>query len=163
MPLINEFPFRLVSMDPGGDTGLSMFLIERDTFRQEATDVVGYRPDQDITPLKTLRSWAHADLPVTFVYEGFHVRPGKSHVDTTALEVIGAVREWHRTSRPYTRLISREPVQGKMAIGDDVLARMGLLRSGGLTRHINDATRHAISWLASCGYRPVCIAAWGDP
>lgn len=159
-------PFRVVSMDPGGDTGLARFLVGHDVFRLEDTDVVGYRPEQGITPLKTLRAWAGAykdDLPVTFVYENFHVRPGKSQADTTALEIIGAVREWHRCEHPYTELVPREPVQGKSVITDDILLRMGLLRSGGLTRHVNDATRHAVSWLAACGYLPVCVAAWGEP
>lgn len=165
MRRLTRFPFRLVSMDPGGDTGLSLFLIEKDTFWQTDTDVVGYQPENNITPLKTLQEWskAHTDLPVTFVYENFHVRPGRAQVETSALEIIGAVREWHRVARPYVELVPREPVQGKDPISDEVLQRMGLLKSGGLTRHINDASRHAVSWLTVRGYRPACIAAWGEP
>lgn len=162
MPRLPDVPFRLVSMDPGGDTGLARFLVQPESFTVEETRVVPH--NQESTPVTVLHEWSevHTDMPLILLYEGFHVRRGRTHTDLSALKVISAVEEWMRMNHFYDQVIRREPVEGKFAVGDDVLERMGIKGRGGLTRHTNDALRHGVAWLARCGYLPVCRAAWPD-
>lgn len=163
MPNIPEPPFRVVSVDPGLDTGLSLMAVYPESFGLEETQVVHYDPLNGISPLVVLRRWGRSKgLPVVLLYENFHVRPGRMKPETTALRVIGGIEEWIRSSPepPYTNVIPREPVQGKLAITNEVLDRMGMLGHGGLTRHVNDAVRHTVAWLVGIGYVPACKAAW---
>ena len=162
MQRIPDYPFRIISVDPGMNTGLACMCAGVEELVLEETRVTGYSPLEGVSPLADLREWnrAHTDLPVVLVYEDFHVRPGRMKPETTALRVLGGIEEMVRTESPYVAVVPREPVQGKLAVTDAVLDRMGMRGRGGLTRHANDAVRHTVAWLASLGYVPACKAAW---
>lgn len=132
---------------------------------------------------------AFDDGPHVMTYEDFHIRPGK-YPDPAALKVIGALEEWAsvthypawaeyrlpgrvRAARrasvtempskaPYRRIVTQEPVQAKReeTVNDAVLSRLDLKAYGPMSQHINDAFRHAVSWLSTWGYLPVCQKAW---
>jgi hypothetical protein len=159
---IPEPPFRIMSVDPGVETGLALMLAGTSELVLEDTRITRYAPLRGISPLADLKEWsgAHRDFPVVLVYEDFHVRPGRMIPDTTPLRVIGGIEEWIRSSSPCEEIIRREPVQGKFTVTDDVLKGMGMLGRGGLTRHVNDAVRHTVAWLVSISYLPACKAAW---
>ena len=161
MPNIPDVPFRVVSVDPGLDTGLARMLAGPKLVLEE-TRVTHYQPLDGVSPLADLREWsrAHTDLPTVLVYEDFHARPGRVKPETTALRVLGGIEEWVRMENPYVKIVRREPVQGKLAVTNEVLERMGMLQRGGITRHANDATRHAVAWLVSVGYLPASRMAW---
>ncbi|MER6605802.1 hypothetical protein ABT282_07765 [Streptomyces sp. NPDC000927] len=128
-------------------------------------------------------------LPQVLVYEDFHLRPQGFLPDPIALNVIGGLETWLAgvlqgsrripcvanrskaslsrladlgggTGCPYVKIVPREPVQGKNMATDMVLDRLGLLAYGPLVKDINDAFRHAVSWLTERKYRPVCDQAW---
>lgn len=162
---IPDFPFRIFSIDPGKNTGLARSLVTEDFFEVEETRVTLYMPDQERSPVNDLTEWSRTynDMKYVLLYENFHVRPRRNATDTTALLVIGAIEKWAESQTKLISIIKREPVQGELAITDDILKRMGILGRGGLTRHSNDAIRHAVSWLSSRRHRPVCEMAWGRP
>lgn len=158
---MSKFPFYLSIMDPGQDTGLALLRIEEEDFTVEETATVRYDPPRHGQPSRVLAQWnrSYSDIPHVFLYENFHVRPGPVVPETTALEVIGAVEYWMYESdhRPmYARVVKKEPVQGKHQATDAKLKKLGLFFLGHEQRHVNDTMRHAVTFLTSLSYLPVC-------
>lgn len=115
-----------------------------------------------MTPLDTMKRW-HAKFPGhmhVFVYENFHIRPGVVVPDTTAIRVIEATMNWIEEDAPYVKVVAQEPAQGKHQVNDQTLERMGLKQRGGVTRHVNDATRHGVTWLIGQRHRPTARLAF---
>lgn len=156
-------------MDPGGDTGMSLFHIKPEKFRLVEFATVAWRPRQGSNPTATFVGW-RLEYPGVhhFLYEGFHVRNTDSAAgtDTTALEVIGAMEQvmFDRGEAMYEKVFSQEPVAVKREKGlatDAVLESLGLhLGHHHHQRHVRDANRHAVVHLANRRYRPVCEAAY---
>lgn len=155
--------FFLHAVDPGGTTGLALLHVSPSAFTAVDQSADLYDPEHQKTPLITLKKWraAYDTCPHVLVYENFHVRPGQKAVDTTALRVLGGLEEWlmHETGA-YHQAVAQEPVQGKSMVTDEVLNRLGLHAYGKDARHIRDAFRHAVAWLARRSYLPVCTRAW---
>lgn len=152
----------ITCQDPGKNTGLSLFSATSTALELLDTDVVGFNPRQNITPLRTMRRW-RAKFPEhkhVFVYENFHIRPGVVVPDTTAIEVIQSSLEWIEEMEPYIRVVAQEPAQGKHQVTNDTLKRMGMLLHGGVTRHANDASRHGVTWLIGQRHRPTARLAF---
>lgn len=151
-------------MDPGGDTGLSLFHVRPDGFDFLAHATVAWRPEQGETPVNTLHEWLYAyPGPHHLLYENFHVRNTSSaaSTDLTALSVIAAVEETQRKSSAYARVFKQEPVKGKRMATDAVLEALGLhLGHAHRNRHVRDANRHFVTHLAKLGYLPVCRIAF---
>lgn len=161
-------PFFLNSMDPGRDTGLSLFLIQPDAYTLMDHRVIRYDPEYMSSPTTVLMEWLemYTTHPHMFVYENFHVRPQEAIPDTTALNVIGAVHEWmmRRPVVPYQQVIKQEPVQGKHMATDEVLVRAGLyVDIDADSRHVRDANRHAVKYLDHIKHRPLHLAGWPPP
>lgn len=74
------------------------------------------------------------------------------------IEIPGGAR-----SEPYDKVVSQEPVTGKSVVTDEVLKRLGVRVGGPYGVHINDAMRHAMTWLAMQGHPVVCTTGWPPP
>lgn len=149
-------------MDPGGVTGLSLLKITEETFTVESQKSIKYDPFMGSSPIRILREWRRGFLshPHIHVYESFHLRPGRQSTDITAYGLIVALEHWIMDENPYDSVIPQEPVAAKNLISDAILDRLDLKAYGPDSRHINDANRHAATWLAGNGYEPLCLAAW---
>lgn len=152
-------------MDPGLDTGLSMFRITPDRYEMIDYAVVRYDIDDRSTPLSVLKEWreVHSSMPQRFVYENFHVRPCRVVPDTTALRVIGAVESWFTfdLESPYEQVIKQEPLEGKHLATDLALTNAGLyVDDDADSRHVRDANRHVCTYLQDIYYLPLIRAAW---
>lgn len=155
-------PFYLSAMDPGGTTGLSLLRVSEKTFTVESQRAIKYDPPTKESPLRVLREWRKNFLahPHIHVYENFHLRPGRQSTDITAYGLIVALEHWIMDEAPYEVVAPQEPVAAKSLISDAILDRLDLKAYGPDSRHINDANRHAATWLAQNGYEPLCRAAW---
>lgn len=61
---------------------------------------------------------------------------------------------------PYRMIIPQEPVEAKNLVTDEILMKVGMLSHGPFSVHVNDAHRHAVTWLALMSYMPVCARGW---
>lgn len=161
-------PFALNVMDPGGDTGMALLLVQPRSFLLEDWAVVPYTPGGDAL-LKTLRGWRTETerIPGVLLYESFHLRSNKFVPDTSAINVLEQVNMWVDQERsrshghwPYSLITSIPPSQAKSTVPDKVLDRLNLKVQGSGSRHVRDALRHAVLWLASYTYLPVASRAW---
>lgn len=155
-------PFYLSAMDPGGTTGLSLLRITDETFTVESQKSTPYNPDRKESPIRDLQGWRRrfTEHPHVHVYESFHVRPGRQATDITAHGLIVALEHWVMDEAPYVMIAAQEPVAAKSLISDAILDRLDLKAYGPDARHINDANRHAATWLAQHSYEPLCRSAW---
>lgn len=79
-------------------------------------------------------------------------------------EAISLLPESARTGEgPYRLVVAQEPVQAKNLVTDEILLKTGLLSYGPFSVHVNDAHRHAVTWLALMAYMPVCTRGWPQP
>lgn len=157
--------FFLTAMDPGGDTGLALLHVRPDDFALVAHATVPYAPPEQPPPTVTLRAWRGAHPgPHVLVYEDFHVRnsAAAAGVDTTALKVLGGLDQvLYERPGLYTKVVRRESIQGKHLTSDEVLEGLGLhLGHAHALRHVRDALRHAVAFLAARRYLPVCRVAY---
>lgn len=93
------------------------------------------------------------------VIERFVLREGVHGVDTTPIEVIGRIKEWHSRLPLQPRLHWQMPHERNMAT-NDVLRRMGLWLKGTEQRHIMDATRHGVVFLVNKKHKPTMAKGW---
>ena len=162
---MTEAGYFLNAMDPGGDTGLSLFHVQPDGFRLLEYATVTWRPRQGSNPTSTLVAW-RLEYPGdhVLVYEGFHVRntQNAAATDTTPLEVIGALEQvMYDRGGMYAEIVSQEPVAAKGQVTDEQLEKLNLhLGHKHAQRHVRDANRHAVTYLAKCRYLPVCEVAY---
>lgn len=153
-------------MDPGGDTGLSLFHIQPDSFRLLECATVPWDPRNGFTPTATLVQW-RLEYPGVhhFLYEDFHIRntENAAATDPTALQVIGAVEQvmYDRGHTMYEQVFKQEPVAGKRMGTDETLEKLGLhMDHRHSQRHVRDANRHAVTHLVSRRYMPMCRVAF---
>lgn len=160
--------FLITSVDPGRTTGLSLLQVTPITVTVVTQCAEEYIPELGTTPVNTIMGWAerYYGTPHVFLYEPFHVRPGKKSVDPVGLEIIGAVKDRLLTHnlRPYASIVAQEPVHAKRAsrplVTDAVLNRLGLFAYGKNANHINDTFRHAATYLAERAHRWTCETGW---
>lgn len=114
-----------------------------------------YHGMQDMMPSEV------ADIN-TVILEKFVHRPGRPF-NATAYKVMGICETWHQRFRaggdPTFEYIERLPVEGKKEVPNDVLRKLGMYLSGHDNRHINDATRHGVSWLIENRHRGTALVA----
>lgn len=156
--------FFLTAMDPGGSTGMALLGIRKESFKLLEWRTVGYDPQGGGMPTTILIDW-RLDRPGLhyLLYEDFHVRNTSqaAATDTTALKVIGAVDQILCDRDLYAGVFKQEPVQGKHMVTDEVLEKLDLhMGHQHSHRHVRDALRHAVSFLADGGYLPVCEVAF---
>ena len=154
----------LSSVDPGGDTGLSLLRIGPQDFELLGHATVLYMPRVSPPPTQTLIGW-RLGYPGThrLLYEDFHLRntDDAAGTDTTALKVIGGIDQMLFDRNGYEQVIAQEPVQGKHLVTDEVLERLGLhFAHKNDMRHVRDSLRHSVAYLTKRGYLPVCRRAF---
>jgi hypothetical protein len=170
-----EFTGRYICVDPGEDTGFSLLevtseekpvqLIDYCTMPYKASEIrktlcalYYYGADEDDG---IARHYQTRGLN-TVILEKFVHRPGKPF-NPTAYKVMGIAESWHQDFRdggdPMFEYIERMPVQGKSEAPDAVLRKLGVHLKGINQRHINDATRHGVSWLIEQGHKATCLIA----
>lgn len=101
------------------------------------------------------------DREIHLVVERFV--PEARKVDTTALEVIGELRQALRDRHPWTAYVAKwhwQQRSEKDSVTGDVLRRLGLWSKGKELRHVNDASRHVVTRLSKMGHRPTLEKGW---
>src|SRR5690625_5188853 len=145
----------IVGIDPGKSTGIAVLghneithptLITHDTPAPE--NVTGV--------LESLLSELDHQQ-VVIVVERFVLREGMYGVDTTPIEVIGRIKEWSK-DRPHP-FVWQLPSEKELAT-NEVLRRMGLWLKGKDQRHVMDAVRHAVVYLAKQKHMPTLKKGW---
>lgn len=155
----------LSSMDPGGETGLSLMHIRPKEFELVDWATVPYNPaleNPSAMPSMKLIEWT-LNYPGRhqFLYENFHLRNNDADKDTTALRVIGSVEQVIYERAPYESVHAQEPVEAKHMATDEVLEALGLhMGNEHAQRHVRDSLRHVVSYLTRMRYMPVCVAAY---
>ena len=165
---------RYICIDPGEDTGFSLLEVNGpDTpVRMLRTASLKYNA-QAIHEL-LCRFYYHGMDPSdgfgtaaevrglnTVILEKFVHRPGRPF-NATAYKVMGICEAWHQLTKEGDstfEYIERVPVQGKKEAPNDVLRKLGVYLSGHDNRHINDATRHGVSWLIENRHRGTALVA----
>jgi hypothetical protein len=155
----------LTSVDPGGDTGMSLFHVKPDSFRLLEYATVQWRPREGLNPVATLVEW-RLEYPGThhLLYEEFNLRntDNAASTDTTSLRVIGAMEQMmYERGNIYEAVFDQIPTKGKYMGTDEKLEKLDLhLDHADAQRHVRDANRHAVVHLANRGYLPVCQVAY---
>lgn len=144
----------LLSLDPGGTTGLALFDYDDDDYelmwrKQVPNGLQGF--------LNWTWDEAHYLGIDEIVCESFSLREGLHGVDLSPCYVIGALEAlWPTAVTPITY---QAPSQ-KSLCSDDRLAKLQLHLPG--KPHANDACRHGIIYLRNKKHRKVLSDGWGD-
>ncbi len=103
--------------------------------------------------------WHHSTYacPDLIIFEGFTLREGKSGVDITPRDVIGAIKALADNSRIPT--VERAPAGRKKQVSDAFLKRLGLYLAGEPNRNAREAVRHVICHLKTLKH-PVVLDAF---
>lgn len=166
----NAYPRGLICIDPGLNTGLSVLTVDgpndRPVLREHTTihyGTSGAGSNRIFEQVDDWYSyfWHKEDRFVDIVLEKFTKRPGVVDPELTAIKVMGVLDLWwfQKGQRMRSKFHERIPVQGKHAVKNDVLRRVGVHLPGHNLRHINDATRHGISLLIDQRHLGTCEAA----
>lgn len=166
---------RYICIDPGEETGLSLLEVTGDNEPPKIlrTGSIVYRGFAIREAL--CRFYYHGFDPADgfaathqvrglnkVILEKFVHRPGKPF-NPTAYKVMGICEGWHQEFQnggdPMFEYVERMPVQGKSEADNNVLRRLGLYLPGHAQRHINDATRHGVSWLLERHHRGTALVA----
>jgi hypothetical protein len=152
-------------VDPGGDTGMSLFHVKPEGFRLLEYATVQWRPRDGFNPVATLVEW-RLTYPGThhLLHESFHLRntEGAASTDATPLLVIGAMEQMiFDRGNPYEAIFDQTPTEAKHFATDEKLEKLNLhLDHKHAQRHVRDANRHAVKHLAERRYLPVCRVAY---
>lgn len=152
-------------MDPGGDTGMSLFHIGPTEFELIDSATIPYDPrsrDKERMPTAKLIQWTTEHLGRhELLYEDFHLRNNSADKDTTALRVIGSIDQLLYDHDIFTAVHTQEPVEAKHMATDEVLERLGLhMGHAHAQRHVRDSIRHAVTYLTRRSYLPLCRIAY---
>lgn len=162
----------LIGIDPGLHTGIAVVqvsdlaapvLLHHETadYSIPHTPSVGLRM-QRIVDGSLMHYGVNAlDNDIQLVIEKFV--PEARKVDTTALEVIGELRQAIRDRDPWTNYVTQwhwQTRQEKDGVSGDVLRRLGLWLKGKEQRHVMDATRHTVIRLSKMQHKPTLLKGW---
>ncbi len=162
----------LIGIDPGLRTGIAVVqvsdlappvLLHHETadYSIPHTPSVGARLRRvvDGSPMYSGVNALYNDIQL--VIEKFV--PEARKVDTTALEVIGELRQAIRDRDPWTDYVTQwhwQTRQEKDGVSGDVLRRLGLWLRGKEQRHVMDATRHTVIRLSKMQHKPTLLKGW---
>jgi hypothetical protein len=162
----------LICVDPGYDTGMSLLgingqrtmpvLIRHDTINYQKSGSGAKDFFLRVQNYYESAFGMYGMESVDIVLEKFTKRPGVVDPELTAMKVMGVLDCWWAMhgNRMKSKFHERIPVQGKMMVTNQVLLRTGVWLPGHANRHINDATRHGISWLVDQAHHGTCVAAF---
>ena len=168
-------PLGLICVDPGYDTGMSLIEVSAEWNKPKVVrhDTINYQKSgsgakdfydklQEYYDFcRMAQGYAQTDV----VLEKFVKRPGVVQPELTAMKVMGVLDCWWagRANRFHSKFHEQVPVQGKHMVTNQVLLATDTWLPGRANRHINDATRHGISYLVSKAHVGTCRAAFGPP
>lgn len=166
-------PMGLICVDPGFDTGMSLIEVtaqwNKPELVKQATINYGKSGSGATGFYEKMCDWYEWCIQerglasVDVVLEKFVPRPGKP-VEYTALKVTGVLDHWWtaKANRMRSKFHEQIPVQGKFMVTNQVLLRAGVWVPGRANRHINDATRHGISYLVDQAHVGTCRAGFPE-
>jgi hypothetical protein len=160
---VQEEGYFLNCVDPGGDTGMSLFLVKPKELKLVDYATIPYDPHRsESMPTSKLIEWKLSFPGIhNLVFEDFHLRNNSAEKDVTALKVIGSIDQMIFERNLYQDVVAQEPVEAKHMVTDEVLERLDLHMSHAHhQRHVRDANRHGITLLARLRYLPVCRVAY---
>lgn len=143
---------RIISLDPGGTTGVASLYYTKDSVKLVSVSQVPGGLDGFL-------DWAEKNPPTSYdvvVCEGFTLRPGIHGADLTPTYIIGALTALCRNK---TEVVIQKPSQ-KALCDDDRLKIMGMYKSG--QPHSNDAVRHGIIYLRNEKHLPTLKLGWSE-
>jgi len=168
----------IIGVDPGLHTGISVvqvFETSEMPVRMLGSKVVDYTNHNERSVGRHLRDTVKGTLTDLGLYEtegGDDIRvvierfiPEARKVDTTALEVIGEIRAAIRDDESWTEHIRHWewPLRSeKDSVTGQVLRNLDLWVKGKELRHINDASRHIVTYLSKTGHTSVIRKGWPD-
>lgn len=167
-------PLGLICVDPGYDTGISLLGVSAEWNKPGLMrhQTVNYQKSGSgakdfFEAMSSFYEWAFDKagmVEVDIVLEKFTKRPGVVDPELTAMKVMGVLDHWWAAhgQRMKSKFHERIPVQGKMMVTNEVLLRTGTWLPGRANRHINDATRHGISWLVDQAHVCTCRSAFPE-
>lgn len=164
-PEIARQGYFLDCMDPGGDTGMSLFHIRPKEFELIDWATIRYDPrsrEASSMPTAKLVEWT-VEYPGRheLLYEDFHLRNNAAEKDTTALRVIGSLDQMLYDREIFDAVHTQEPVEAKHMVPDEILEKLDLhMGHAHAQRHVRDSIRHAVSYLTRRRYLPVCRIAY---
>ena len=140
----------LISLDPGGTTGVSIIGYDTDSVYLISTEEVG-------NGLEGFVHWVSEQDLLQFseiVCENFTLRTGVYGADISPAYVIGALEA---IVHGKTKVIYQYPYQKKLCT-DERLHKIGVYTKG--KKHANDATRHGIIYLRNKMHLPTLQTGW---
>lgn len=164
-PELAKEGYFLSSVDPGGDSGMSLLFVHPEGFALLDWATVPYNPalrEESAMPTAKLIEWTLlCPGRHELLYEDFHLRNNSAEKDTTALRVIGSIEQMMYDRQIFDSVHRQEPVEAKYMVTDETLEKLGLneVDSYGW-RHVRDSLRHAVAYLTRRRYLPVCRIAY---
>jgi len=140
----------MISLDPGGTTGVSIIGYDTDSVYLVNTYQVSNGLEGFVHWVKEVGLEQFDEI----VCENFTLRPGVHGADITPAYVIGALEAIVHGVKKVTY---QQPAQKKLC-GDDKLKRMEMHQPG--KPHANDATRHGIIYLRNKIHLPTLEKGW---
>jgi hypothetical protein len=134
-----------LGIDPGQRTGHAWFYADDLTLELLAAGEIYDGADGFIKWWNSPRRMGAPDPPDLIVFEGFTLREGKSGVDITPRDVIGALKALAHAQGIPT--VERPPAGRKKQVSDLILKRLGLYLPGEPNRNAREAVRHTIAYL----------------
>ena len=162
----------LIGIDPGLHTGIAVVQVS-----DLAAPVLLHHSTADYTDPRwqSVGRTLHELVGGTFSHYGFNALdsdiqlviekfvPEARKVDTTALEVIGELRQAIRDRDPWVDHVAHwhwQTRQEKDGVSGEVLRRLGLWLKGKEQRHVMDATRHTVIRLSKMQHKPTLLKGW---
>ena len=162
----------LIGIDPGLRTGISVVQVTETSIEQVFSTTVDYTDPKEFSVGRQVKKIIRGNLmyngvevldsDIRFVVEKFV--PEARKVDTTALEVIGELRQAIRDQDGWATDGMRkwywQTRQEKDSVHNDVLRRLGLWVKGHDNRHINDASKHVVRRLVAMKHDFTLETGW---
>lgn len=162
----------LIGVDPGLRTGIALVQVSDHAAPTLLHHVTADYTDPDSRSVgRTLYElvegtvshfgYSSVDDDIQLVIEKFV--PEARKVDTTALEVIGELRQAIRDRDPWLDHVTKwhwQTRQEKDGVSGAVLRNLGLWLKGKEQRHVMDAARHTVVRLSKMNHRPTLEKGW---
>lgn len=135
----------MVSLDPGGTTGVAVFGIKGDAILIQATAQIGPQEHHDLLwdTLSRLQ-------PALVVCEDFQYRNGLEKANLIPCQYIGVLNLWVKRSGAHVKM--QTPATGKAFWTNDKLKVLGEYRAA--NPHAMDALRHGLHYISfTLGYQ----------
>jgi hypothetical protein len=158
-----DYPFMAIGVDPGGTTGVAVYLITEDNPPLLFETFQWGEPNEVWIKLEELAVKYEDENhhPVVFIVEQFDKRPGVADPDFTSKFIINDIDRYlgHRTVVYQIVSAAKNLVKPATKGRPDGLKRFGYYQVN--MGHANDASRHVIMFLVeTLKHRPTILKGW---